>query len=86
MLTPPAGSVALTRRLSIALTSSRQLLLFGAASRHTEDDPFVIHLDEIREATDVVDCMKGIATRGWGATPADLLTLASFLLDDLANR
>lgn len=86
MLTPPAGSVALTRRLSIALTSTRELLLYGAASPHTEDAPFVIDLDQVREPGDVVDWMKRIAGKGWGATPADLLTLATFLLDDLADR
>lgn len=66
--------------------SGRKIVLFGADSPHSEQDPFVVRLSEVHIPLDVLDCMTDIACRGWGATPADLLTLAELLLDDLDAR
>lgn len=66
--------------------SGARILLFGADSPHTAEEPFVIRRSQVRTPLDVVDVMKDIACRGWGATPADLLALAELLLVDLDER
>lgn len=86
MLTPREGSIALTRRLTIRRTERGEVHLFGADSPHTETNPFVIPLRDVRSPTGILDLMTLIACRGWGATPADLLALAELLLDDLDRR
>jgi hypothetical protein len=83
--TPREGSLALTRRLSIRRRRHR-LLLFGAESPHTEAHPFVIPLREVRSPIDILDWMKTIAGRGWGATSADLLEMARQLMDHLDRQ
>ena len=86
MLTPRSGSVALSRRLTIERTAGRRVLLYGAESPHTAEDPFEIRLHQVRDVTAIVDCMKLIAAQGWGATPADLLHLAQVLVDYVEER
>ena len=86
MLTPRSGSVALTRRLTIERAAGRRVLLYGGESPHTEQDPFVIPLQQVRDATAIIDWMKTIAAKRWGSTPADLLTLAQVLLDYVEER
>jgi hypothetical protein len=85
VLTPREGSPALARRLTIQPTG-RNVLVFGADSPHTAEEPFVIRRSQIRSPLDVVDVMKDIACRAWGATPADLLALAELLLVGLDDR
>jgi len=86
MLTPRSGSVALTRRLTIERTAGRRVLLYGADSPHTAENPFIIRLAPVRDAAAIVDWMKSIAAEGWGATSADLLALAQVLLDYVEER
>lgn len=86
MLTPRSDSVALTRRLTIESAAGRRVLLYGAESPHTSENPFVIRLHQVRDANAIIDWMTIIAAKGWGATPADLLTLAQVLLDDVEER
>lgn len=73
-------------RLTIERFGDREIRISGGDSPHTADRPFVIDLDEVRETTHVLDWMSRIAVRCWGATPADLLTLAGLLLDALGER
>lgn len=86
MLTPRAGSRALTRCLVIERAPGRKLHLYGAESPHTKERPFVIRLSTIRSPTDVLNLMKDVTGRGWAATPADLLALGGILMDDLLDR
>lgn len=79
---PREGSLALSRRLSVRRVGT-QLHLFGAESPHTEEAPFVFELGDVRSPVDAIDWMKEIAGRGWGATPADLLSIAREVLDYL---
>lgn len=72
--------------LTIERFGARKVRISGGDSPHTADRPFVIDLDEVRETPHVLDWMSRIASRGWGATPADLFTLARLLLDALGER
>lgn len=66
--------------------TDREVLVFGADSPYTAEEPFVIRRSRVRSPLDVVDVMKDIACRRWGATPADLLALAELLLVGLDDR
>lgn len=73
-------------RLIIERFGAREVRISGGDSPHTADRPFVIDLDEVREGAHVLDWMSRIAVRCWGATPADLFTLARLLLDAIGER
>lgn len=64
----------------------REVWIYGGESPHTAERPFVIDLDEVREGAHVLDWMSRVAVRCWGATPADLFTLARLLLDAIGER
>lgn len=73
-------------RLAIERVGAREVRISGGDSPHTAVRPFVIDLDEVRETPHVIDWMSRIAVRGWGATTADLFTLARLLLDAIGER
>ena len=73
-------------RLTIRRAALDAVHVYGGDSPHTADRPFVVDLAEVREPSDVVAWMSRLATRGWGATPRDLTTLARLLLDRIGER
>lgn len=76
----------ISARLTIERFGVREIRISGGDSPHTAERPFVIDLDDVREAAHVLDWMSRIAVRGWGATPSDLFPLAGLLLDALGER
>lgn len=86
LLTPREGSRSLKRQLVVCRAAGRAIHIYGPPSPHTETDPYVVLLREVRDVPSIVQWMTTLATKGWGATPADLLTFARIALEEIEAR
>lgn len=78
--------MSIPARLTIERAKANEVRIYGGDSPHTIDRPFVIDLDEVHAAEDVIAWMSRLAVRGWGATPRDLFELARLLLERIGER